>query len=192
MKTIVFDTETTGLPERKGWNQYFHPSDEEKYERSRLIQLGFIVIDENGKPVIKKSYIIKPEGFTITNQQIHGICNNTALQKGKPLKSVLQNFNKILEDCDTIVAHNIDFDCNIVLAECYRLGLETLIYRLETIKRFCTMKYGKQYIGKHKSPRLKELYEYLYPNETWIQKHDALDDAHICLACYLELTKKIC
>lgn len=184
---IVFDTETTGLPIMLEWDKYHDPSDTEKYQDSRLVQLGYILSNEDGEIVKTKSHIIKPEDFTITNERFHGISNSKALKEGETLKTVLEEFGTLLKKCDTLIAHNINFDLHILLSECYRLGLNDIISNIREIEKFCTMKEGQKITCTYKSPKLIQLYHFLYPEETWKQTHNALDDAHICLKCYKKL-----
>ena len=38
-------------------------------------------------------------------------------------------------------------------------------------------------------PKLVELFPYLYNGEIWNQIHDALDDADICMKCYIKMNE---
>ena len=84
---------------------------------------------------------------------------------------------------DTIISHNIGFDINILLSECYRLEHNELIDNIENRKKKCTMRLGKKYMNYHKSPKLIELYKHLF-NKDIIQEHRALIDTEMCKDCY--------
>ena len=118
MYTLVFDTETTGLPTMKRFNVYHEPSLVNYYKNSRIIELAYIIYDEEGNCVKTESNLVKPNNFIIENSHIHGITQENAVENGKDIESVIQLMNNDLTNVDTIVAHNIDFDINILLSEC--------------------------------------------------------------------------
>ena len=90
LKTMIlfFDTETTGLP--KNWKAAV--SDLNNWPR--MVQLAWIVYENDGIKLKEGSYIIKPIGFSIPSDatKLHGITNEMALSKGVDLKTVLNNF----------------------------------------------------------------------------------------------------
>jgi DNA polymerase III epsilon subunit-like protein len=184
---IIFDTETTGLPIRKGFDQYYSPSETKHYENSRLVQLGYVIIDDNNNIIKEYSQIIKPDQFIITNSQFHGITQERALNQGKSIQEVLSQFHSDLRQCNLLISHNNLFDTNIVLSECYRYNLNVIAMSIERIMKFCTMNIGKQKMMTRKVPKLVELFAYLYPGKSWNQIHDALDDTKCCLECYKKI-----
>ena len=185
---IIFDTETTGFPQTLGFDKYYNPSLINFYNNSRLVQLGYIILDKNLNVLDKICFIIKPENFSISNSNIHGITNEKANSEGLDIKYCLLNFYNELIKCDTIVAHNINFDINIISSESYRSGMGFIYDKLFQKNKYCTMKNGKDILKKLKYPKLSELYLFLYPDCSWIQKHDALDDCEKCLDCYRRLS----
>jgi DNA polymerase III epsilon subunit-like protein len=69
MKTIiVFDTETTGLPDKVGFDKNYPSWDIKKYNNSRIIQLGYSVYTLSGYLLSENSFYIKPNGWTITKE----------------------------------------------------------------------------------------------------------------------------
>ena len=61
---FVFDTETTGLPARKSYDDYYAPENLEKYDKSRIVSIAWILF--SGPRIISKNYfVIRPEGFLI-------------------------------------------------------------------------------------------------------------------------------
>jgi DNA polymerase-3 subunit alpha len=90
---LIFDTETTGLP--KKWKAPI--TDFENWPR--LVQLAWQCHDLKGNLLFAKNHVIKPDGFTIPSDvvNIHGISNETAIEKGIPLKEALLDFSKDVE-----------------------------------------------------------------------------------------------
>ena len=186
MNKLVFDTETTGLPTTKSFNNYFHPQELKYYESSRIVQIAYIILNQDGDEVKKYSTIIKPDNFTIKNHHIHNISQEKAEKEGIDFKDMISIFYEDLKSCDTIIAHNLNFDRNILLSECYRYNLNEVVKELQSKIQFCTMIEGRNKIGGYKYPRLVELYSILY-NIDWNQVHDALDDCIKCKECYMGL-----
>ena len=117
---LTFDSETTGLPK----NFKAPISDSENWPR--LVQLAWQINDEEGKLINNKSFLIKPDNFTIpyNSEKIHGISTQIALEKGIDLLIVLKDFKEDLKKCKYIIGHNINFDKNILGAEFYRKNIE--------------------------------------------------------------------
>jgi len=114
----------------------------------------------------QRNYIIKPKHWTIPDDSIaiHGITNEKANQEGVALEKVLGEF--LAETYDVLVAHNLDFDIN-VLYNAIRWDLELQFKPLKK-KTLCSMELSKDIckfpgnFGKYKSPKLSELYEYVF------------------------------
>lgn len=196
MKVLVFDTETTGLPAGRNLSV----RDVGKWPH--IIQLSYILYDtEQNKTHSCVDDIIKLHaGVYISEKSIemHGITRSVSLRKGIDIKDAIDNFNKTLQEADTVIAHNISFDKQMIMVECNRL--KTKQYFTTGIgygiKEYCTMKNsvnvckiekqsasGKIY---HKFPTLSELHEHLFgftPNNT----HDSMSDVLICFRCYYVL-----
>jgi DNA polymerase III epsilon subunit-like protein len=132
--------------------------------------------------------MIRPDGFEISaeSQAIHGISQQEATEQGVALSYVLSALDKVLQRSSAIIAHNVEFDVNVILSECYRLGMTTLVERIESLHHICTMKKGKEVMNIKKYPKLVELYKHLY-NETLENAHNALADTMCCYKCYLKM-----
>ena len=132
MMYLFFDTETTGLP--RNWKAPV--SDLENWPR--LVQLAFLVYDGSGRKLYEDSFIIRPEGWTIDPgaARIHGISDARAAREGVAMGVVLGALQSALDQCDTLVAHNIAFDEKIVGAEFLRM---TSLNPLKGKRRLCTM-----------------------------------------------------
>jgi len=84
---LFFDTETTGLP--RNWKAPV--TDLNNWPR--LVQLAYLLYDENGNKITGGDYIIKPEGFTIpiNASRIHGISTERAIREGNIMGGIINN-----------------------------------------------------------------------------------------------------
>lgn len=75
IQILFFDTETTGLP-----LDYSLPRSAVD-NWPRLVQLSWIVTDENGNRLKTADHIIRPDGFTIpmASSYVHGITTEKAM-----------------------------------------------------------------------------------------------------------------
>jgi len=134
---FVFDTETTGLPDRvpgAKWgtsSEYWNYTINEKYERSRIVSIAWAFVRSFDKVVVGNEtiqhYIRYPDGFNdIPTTHIHGISFETALRQGIPFCDIFENCGlyENLMRVDYIVAHNVNFDVHILLNELHRLDTD--------------------------------------------------------------------
>lgn len=187
MKVISFDVETTGFPDRISFDMYYPPSDVNRYDNSRVIQLGYCLIEDG---VIIKEYVskVKPNGFEIKNSDIHGITTEMAEINGKDLDEVLIDFGLDLEDVDKIIAYNLPFDKNCILSEAYRVKNENLIKKFGSIMSECVLQKSKNHLKQRKWPKLVDAYSQIVGLDI-VQKHDALEDSRLCGEIYIKLSK---
>lgn len=182
-KILIFDTETTGLP--NNWNAPI--SDLSNWPR--LVQLAYLIYDEEKNLLKRQNYIVKPLDFIIPSNatKIHGISNETAQSNGIEIWQVLEEFNSELLHVDEIVAHNLSYDEKIIESEYYRLGLKPNFLNKNKI---CTKELSTNYcdLPDNKWPTLDELYFKLF-NKNIIITHNALDDILVVSDCYWELKK---
>ena len=158
----------------------------------RLVQLAWIVTDDEGNRLRSENLIIRPDGFEIPveTSNIHGITTERALKEGVALADAIESFRNDLKMADRIVGHNISFDKKIVGAELVRLGLKD---ELDGMKSLCTMMASIDYCqlpGKYgfKYPRLQELYVKLFGRE-FEDAHNAMCDIDATEQCFWELCK---
>ena len=177
---MFLDTETTGFPSSR------NPKETEKFNKARLIELGYLIYDKDNKQIDQYSSLVKPDNFIITNERIHGITQNDASKNGDQLVSVMERFYNDLQKIDTIVCHNINFDMNILLSEAYRINNIELFQLIESKNKLCTMDLGKQFMKIKKFPKLVELYKFLY-NQDIEQDHRSISDCIICANCYYKM-----
>ena len=187
MKVLVFDTETTGLP--KGQGSIFK-TDIWPY----IVQLSYIIYDtEKNKIITNQDYIIKiPEHVELSKEsiKIHGITKRKIKNQGYEIKHILKIFQICLVNCDFVVAHNLEFDKNMVLVEGIR---NKISLSFNKIQNYCTMKNGSKIckiekVNIHgekyfKYPTLLELHQKLFNSEP-SNLHDAYVDILVCLRCF--------
>ena len=190
---IVIDTETTGLPTQTKYREFFTPSNYSKYNTSRVIEIGYYIYSKDGSFIKKQDMLIIPDKFKIENTEIHGIKHEDAELNGIPLFIALGQFGEDLKSCNTIVAHNLEFDFNVIQAECYRIlanGANALarsiIEKMNGMKQICTIELAMEKLDRERKMRLVHLYEEL-KGIKWEQQHRAEDDARVCGECYWHL-----
>ena len=106
MKILVFDTETTGLPESR------NTSILETEKWPHIVQISWILYDCVNKEVLNVQDHIISCGVDIPAESsaIHGIDNSMAQRKGVDLVPVMDAFDHDLQVADKVVAHNLSFD----------------------------------------------------------------------------------
>jgi DNA polymerase-3 subunit epsilon len=191
---LVFDTETSGLPKRAGFEKLMPAWDIKSYDTCRVIQLAWAVYNQDGYMIRKKSVYIKPDGFTLNDasaNSVHNITMDTLLAEGVPIKQALREFERELGLAGIVVGHNVRFDVHALASEAWRLGLTDLAAAIEGAPVHCTMRLAKNFCGARgqygiKFPRLAELFKKLYGVEPPVQ-HDAMADVEATAACYFKL-----
>jgi len=162
---FIFDTETTGLPERvpgAKWgtaSEYWPYNMSSKYTNARLVSIawvyimGFTKLDIDLEKLVIPHYIRKPEGFTeIPTTHIHGISYSMAVSQGLPLLDIFlqKGLKDILDKVDYIIAHNVMFDIHILQSELYKLQTEDAmkaVWKIENMKKhnqcICSAELGR-------------------------------------------------
>ena len=180
---LFFDTETSGLPKRRN-----APSTEVD-NWPRVVQLAWILTDFDGNQISEKCFIVKPEGYEISQgaTNIHGISTQYAIDNGHSVFDVLKDFANDVKKAEMIVAHNLDFDRKVICAELHRGGYGGLIDKIHGV---CTMKESIKFcaLPGNKWPKLEELYLKLF-REAFNGAHDALLDIRATSKCFWELYK---
>ncbi len=185
---LVFDTETTGLP-----NNFNAPiSDSDNWPR--MVQIAWQLHDDEGNLIENQDYIIKPEGYDIpfNAARIHGISTKMAMEEGRDLTEVLKEFNEVLKKAKFGVGQNVEFDYKIIGAEFFRKEIEN---SLQALPKADTMIFGTEYCqlpggkgGKFKSPKLEEIYEKLYGHK-FDEAHNAAADVNATAQVFFEMLR---
>ena len=126
MIVLVFDTETTGLPQTKSHeisNLHLWPY---------IVQFSYIVYDtEKNKIVRSFDKIIKLNNGIIVpveSTNIHGITNEMTSKYGVSIESVIEEFMGDMQKSELIIAHNAYFDINMLKIEIKRMYLEQRVF----------------------------------------------------------------
>ena len=209
---LVIDTETSGLPGGRNVTRETY----EKWNRARLVQVAWEFYNPAKECIKQEDYIVRPEGFEVPEvaANIHGITTERALTEGMPLIDVLKKLHVLLAYKPIIVAHNIQFDNDIILAELYRYQTELTASQIaaqlagasqsqQTIinksiaqiddmielwvkcRKHCTMLMGT--LPGQKWPKLAVLYERCFNRLPTGDMHRADNDTRACAEIYFHL-----
>jgi DNA polymerase-3 subunit epsilon len=185
LKTLFFDTETSGLPNMK--ETYKHP------DQPWIVQLALILADET-KLYHRMSFLVHSEGREIhpKAQAVHGISTDDC-EVG--LREILaaKLFEQIACDAEQLVCHNVKFDRLLILSMLHRQGLDLFCEWLLALPSYCTMECSTEYCklpphrwGSYKWPKLTELHKILFDHD-FSGAHDALADVEATRRCYLKM-----
>jgi len=200
-RVLIFDTETSGLIPK-----HTVPLDAQPY----VLQLSYVIYNPEINKVVKiVDLIIRPPEHVVIQPiitEITGLTREICDTQGVPMEDALREFYEEYLRCDFIVAHNIEFDSEMIRIEIMRnLGLEnTWCPLLRTVFSFgdkakptyCTMIHGRGICniirttpsGRTwiKPPKLEELYEKLFDKKPQ-NLHNALVDTYVCLRCFVKM-----
>ena len=195
MIVLVFDTETTGLPETK--NASIFETDKWPY----IVQLSYILYDITNNHLLELEDLIINCDIDVPEEasNIHGITTNMCRIRGMNINTALDIFDSALKKADVVVGHNISFDKRLYMVETIRRNRKQY-FTVNKIKKqeYCTMKNGRDLckIEKlsqtgeiyYKYPTLTELYYHLF-NKTPQGVHNSLNDILACFRCYYKMTQ---
>ena len=186
---MIIDVETNGFPEKLDFYTYHNYTMTEKYNNSRIIQISWGLYDKAGTLIKIVDYYVKPNGFTITNSEYHGITNEIVNEQGIDIKVIFRKLFTDLKKTSTVVGHNLMFDEHIILSELYRNKFVQTIEEFKKKQRHCTgigtidllnIKLEK---GANKMPSLDELYFWCFKEHTE-NAHNAKYDVLNTAKCY--------
>lgn len=177
MSIIIFDTETSGLPERNN------------FKNVRMLELGYLVLDDELNVIKEKNYINKldievPEIIT----KLTGITKET-LKDGKDMTEIFLNFLEDVNEADILVAHNNRFDLGVIRQEFKNLGIEDkFLKKIYKKINLDSLEIFKKYIKKEEidNYKLQTIYKYYYRDD-YIQTHRALDDCIMLKNCLKQI-----
>lgn len=191
MPYLVFDTETTGLPDFRA------PSDAP--HQPHLVQFAAVLLSEQFHEWGRFHCLVRPAGWEIPPEvaAIHGISANLAHQFGVEEALVSSLFWKLAAIPGvTLVGHNLPFDMRIMRIALLRAGVgKELQEEHLTAPRYCTMEAARPIIqlpptakmrGGFKAPRLSEAYLHFF-GEEFIGAHDAMVDTLACARVFQHL-----
>ena len=193
-RILFFDTETDGLPSDYSFSAHCSPEN-----WPHIVQLAWIVTDDEGNELSSGNKIIRPEGFVIPPEAtaIHGISQQRALAEGEPRQKVLKKFQRILSNTYLNVAHNLWFDANVIAADMSRCGMNDDILfssgfcTMEGTTELCRLPFATDVHpeAEYKWPKLTELHEFLF-GSSFSGAHDAMNDVRATARCFWELVRR--
>jgi DNA polymerase III subunit epsilon len=210
MLVLVFDTETNGLPK----DMRAVPNVSNFQDWPKIVQLSYMLYDTDAnKIVLCHNYIIRVPNISPESTKIHGITNERSEREGIPIKEALKLFIENMKISDLVVAHNVEFDQKVVLAELYSVMVQEKGYEcssaessywvnsigqmLYSKKYYCTMQEGVDLCNLQaftkadkkpykKFPSLLELYRHLFGYEPQ-GLHNAIIDVIVCFQCFYKM-----
>lgn len=194
MRVLVIDVETNGLPvsyvSRKKQTGFTNLRllNERRFDECRAIEVAMMLAEfEDGVCTILHEWsALVSQNVQITNSDIHGITEQNVLDTGVHMDAVLEELSKHLDFVDYVVAHNADFDLQVMASECKRHGWPSLLQRLDDKPVVCTMLRAFKQLKLMKWPKLVDLYKRLCFEEA-TNAHRALADCRMCMACFEKL-----
>jgi DNA polymerase III epsilon subunit-like protein len=204
MKVLVFDTETTGLPQKTDDGKKLSIYDFDKWPN--IIQISCILYDMDTNDVVIKNYYIKINNdvvISLGSFEKHNITREYLHIHGIDIVTALNEFNELVNISDVIVGHNISFDKRMVFVECLKNKITQHFTKYTNnipIRKteFCTMRKTTEFcnIVRHtkttnkpyfKTPSISELYLILFPESKLpTELHNSLVDTLITLKCYVK------
>lgn len=188
MRTLVFDTETSGIP-----IDGLHPSDP---AQPRIVQFAAVLLDADRREVTSVSMIVNP-GVDIPAgaTKVHGIDNDRAARFGVHERAAVGMFIRLCAVADVAVAHNARFDLRMLDMAAVRA--KTAIKLPELVRCTCeaatpicnlppTARMLETGFNKPKAPKLEEAFKMLVGREM-VGAHDAMADVRACVELYFKL-----
>jgi DNA polymerase III epsilon subunit-like protein len=181
IRTLVFDTETTGMVDWKHLNDHT--------KQPYIVQIAAVLYDGRA-PVAQMSVIVTPRrdsGQSVPIPEvvsaIHGITNERAEHVGLPRGIALRMFSALILRADRIVAHNMSFDQTMLEAE-WKRDPSAIPPLWDKIPRICTMRAAAPVCkipGLYgiKWPKLIEAHQH-FLGCGFEGAHDALADVQAC------------
>src|SRR5690554_4092988 len=147
---LIFDIETTGFPE--DWD-----APVEDFENwPGILEIAWQLYNDRSNLINEKSYLIRPDGYEISDEieNLTGISSEVANEKGISILTALQEFSSVLLKFNPIlVAHNCDFDINVIQAHLINNNFSVSLFNYSQI---CTMKESTSFcdLPNQKYPKL--------------------------------------
>ncbi len=178
---LIIDIETSGIPQKTNSGKTY----------PEILQIAWVLTNKNGLILRKNSFIIDTP--FIRNNESSKFVNidfKTARKVSFSINYVLEKLTKDIDLCDYIVAHNIEFDLEIL--EHYYNKIYG-VNPFETKKTICTMKSTTNFCKipnnyGYKYPTLSELFYKLY-NYQLNNSHNAEIDVLHTLKCFKKLQR---
>lgn len=172
MKTVIYDTETTGLVTNSVVNIKSQP---------KIIELYALVLEDLVE--INSFHFLFNPGEVISEEitKITGITNEDVKDKPK-FEDRAHILGSLFELHNEVVAHNLAYDKYMIDTEMLRCGI-----RLKWPRRICTVEATEYMLGYRLS--LTALYDHLF-QENFSGAHRAENDVKALTRCFIELRNR--
>lgn len=181
---LVFDVETNGLP-------VSHTARFTEVDNwPRIAQISWGLYDDAGQELVKKTYMVKPDRWTVPTSPFfieHNMSTERCEAEGRPLPEIIAELLESWDKADVLVAHNLSFDRAVLFAELIRYGIRPS----KKLAYYCTKLATEPilrlpgYKGKFKWPKLIEAHEYFF-GCGFDGAHDAGADVDACARVYFK------
>mgnify|MGYP001061533260 CR=1 FL=1 len=177
---LVLDTESIGF----------------KTEKHSLVQLSYYIFDIDRNIIKESDSLVSPDGWSLDDWEDLPFDWNQddCIILGEPLDCILQNLLKDIGLANYIIAHNIDFDLELI---CKEFNSPELNSEIEQKVCFCTMKESVDlckipfFSNRFKFPSLIEAINNLTNVEIDFQRlHNAKYDAYLCSELFFAVLDK--
>lgn len=189
---LFFDTETTGLPNRKA--RWGAP------EQPEVVQLAALLTDNCGNELSSISLIVNARSESHQRAlETHGISKETTDMYGVSPITAAQIFLDLLSHSDYRVAHNAQFDDLIMKIMGTQIKYQSLVDYIKRSKPICTAdlstpilnlpptaKMVKAGFNKPKRASLDECYRHFFKEELE-GAHDAMIDVRACARVFFHM-----
>ncbi|KKK98313.1 hypothetical protein LCGC14_2643980 [marine sediment metagenome] len=183
MKTLIFDTETTGFPSNHA--PLSDPIQPHLIQLAALLTVEDVVL-QKFETIIQCPIEVPEAAF-----KVHGISMEKSQAEGVPLATALAAFNDLLFQADRLVAHNMRFDLKLMEIAYARANIAMAHSMLEAIPKVCTMitvspimkREGKRYT-------LDSSYRHFVDPAGFSSAHDASADTMACFKLLRAMEKK--
>jgi DNA polymerase III subunit epsilon len=182
---LIFDC--SGIDKPKSWKAPFSDT----FNWPRVIHISWIILDKDLKPTNDFDHIIIPDGFSF-DEKIQKKCSidqEDIDNKGVPLTDALEAFEQSLIESEYVIAHNMNFNENVLAAEYLRKGIRHSLFLKE---RICLMQESTFYCklkGKgsgYKWPSLTELHAIIF-KKAYSPPNNARADVIAATRCFKAL-----
>jgi len=185
----IIDTETTGLlPDKK-----ITTNDNEGYRFCRILQFAYECYTEEGEFVKKECFYIKPTyDFDYSEaEQIHHISYAMTHEKGIPHREFIQRLKSLVDETLLFVAHNMDFDNNVIESEWHRDDWGRLhVSEWKQVPKECTLLMARHIFpfdpnSNHKLATVHSKCNLVVEKGTML--HQADSDTRMCAQIYFHI-----
>lgn len=196
---LIFDTETTGLVDKKAPPEAPHQPD--------IVQIAAMLCERDDSQPFgfrerrSATFLIRPQGWKVSPgaERVHGLSAQVLDTYGVSRRTALDTVKDMVEKASVLVAHNIAFDAFVLRTAWIREYGEDMRALVSGKQVFCTMKASipvcrilhknARHAKDYKWPKLSECVETLF-GEKLEGAHDAGFDTRACARVYFALKRR--